>query len=921
MANFNPEEMMEMFLRNPAMMQAREAKKVKCPTCNTPHAYCPAPPGTPRMQDRYSHNARAIFCSGSCPICLEDNIDPPMVAFACGHLVCVNDFKRLGGRVGAEAMKTAVEVLEEEREEARRDLQNAGGGEEIDMETLQRLAMFGGMAGMGGGPPGADGGIPPFVQAASEIFGPDMARNMFAGGMPNGGGFFQGFFPGHMGDEHDMRDEGDYDVDEIYEEDYDEDEDEDSDDDDDLPALLNRDGTTAAEPTAAAQARTAPAAPPASRTPTASIAADAAAARATTRAATRATTRAATRAAAAADEDDDDDELLDDLPPLEPRNAHAHDSDSDDDSDGSVPDLLVRSRADDSSNSSSSSEEEEEAPAPAGLLPAVIERVRNAAARNSQPDDSDDSDGDSLPALVPRTSSPTPNTARGGAPSAAAPAATDSDSDDDMPTLMGGHLDRNSDDSDQDSDDDDIPELLCREMDRDSDDSDDDSVPNGAGAAADADGDESDDDSMPGLTGGAGGAPAPAAAAAAPAPAAVASRPRADLLKEKTEEAKKMKVKDLKKELKKLGIPTNSMVEKVDLVNAYVEAVVPRGDDDIEEVVEVVDIFANLPGLVSAKDPPQNGTWILAPSETDTNKRELQYVFVDESKVKTVPFGDFAEGACLIPALDGAVWVYTPAANSSLETWEIHRVDPIFRMKLFDVEKQAQIVCDGHYGHWALNSSDKSNPRSERKLVFVANKFSHDGNTIRDNVPSGSSIFPDRSGGVWLHVPRESNATTTQSGLWHCTPNESTHIMSDYDDSAQIICDGDRRGLMILSPSEGGMSTLFHVHEGGDREERVFDIDFSDVQAIVDDGKDGVFAHCRRNDRWKLCHTTTSSHAIEGVYDCPKNSKICSDTMGGVWVWKKVGKAGGRCLAHVDDSGNTHERDERFPVGSVMAGM
>jgi hypothetical protein len=100
--------------------------------------------------------------------------------------------------------------------------------------------------------------------------------------------------------------------------------------------------------------------------------------------------------------------------------------------------------------------------------------------------------------------------------------------------------------------------------------------------------------------------------------------------------------------------------------------------------------------------------------------------------------------------------------------------------------------------------------------------------------------------------------------------------MSDYDDSAQIIRDGDRRGLMILSPSEGGKSTLIHVQEGGDREERVFDIDYSDAQAIVDDGKEGVYAHCRRNDRWKLSHATTSSHAIQDVYDCPNNSKICS---------------------------------------------
>jgi hypothetical protein len=171
-------------------------------------------------------------------------------------------------------------------------------------------------------------------------------------------------------------------------------------------------------------------------------------------------------------------------------------------------------------------------------------------------------------------------------------------------------------------------------------------------------------------------------------------------------------------------------------------------------------------------------------------------------------------------------------------------------------------------------------------------------------------------------VPRESSSTTTtQPGLWHCTPRESTHVMSDYDDSAQIICDGDRRGLMVLTPSEGGRSTLIHVHEDGDREEWDLAIDFSDVQAIVDDGKEGVYVHCRRSDRWKLCHATTSSRAIQDVYDCPKNSKICSDTMGGVWVWKKVGKLGGRCLAHVDDSGTTHERDGKFPVGSVMGGM
>jgi hypothetical protein len=906
---------MDLFLRNPAMM-TREPKKVKCPNCMSEHAYCPAPPATggsqSRLQDRYSHNARAIFCSGSCPICLEDQIEPPMVAFACGHLVCVDDFKRLGGRVGADAMKTVVEVLEEEREEARREFQEGGGVEGIDMESLQRLAMFSGISGLGSA---GMGGIPPFVQAASEIFGPEMAMSMFAGtGGPPGSGFFP-----QMGGDDDEDDDEDYDED--YDPDYDDDdddydEDEDDSDNDDLPALLNRDGTTAEndsdwdsdddmpalQPPSRSATQPAAIIATASTVPTATAAASSAQRSAPTsnQRTPAASTNAAANAAVDLAEDSDSD---DDLPPLEARNANDSDSDDSDD----VPDLLVRGRVDDSS--SSSSEEEEEEPEPEDL-PAVIERLRNSTANATNGTgsrgatnrtgsrgatngrtgsrsavDSDDSDGDAMPGLLPRASSPN-NT--GGGDEA------DEDSDDDMPPPFAGNTNRNGDDSDADSEDD-IPELLSREMDRDSDDSDDD-----------------DNADMPGLT-------PPAAAAAA----AALIRPRADRLKEAMENAKKMKIKELKNELRRLGI-TSNFVEKQDMIQAYVEAVVAQGGDESEEIVEEVDIFASMPGLVSAKDPPQNGTWILLPSDTATNKCELQYVFVDESSVKTQTFGNFEEGACLIPALDGAVWVYTPAENYSLATWEIHRVDPIFRMKLFDVEEQAQIVCDGHYGHWALNPVNKNNSRSESRLVFVANKFTHDGNMIRDHVPSGSSIFPDRSGGVWLHVPREgSSTTTTQPGLWHCTPRESTHVMSDFDDSAQIICDASRRGLMVLSPSEDGKSILIHVHQGdqgGDREDRLLDIDFTDVQGIVDDGKEGVYAHCRRSNRWKVCHATTSSRVIQDVYDCPKNSKICSDTMGGVWVWKKVGKAGGRCVAHVDGNGNAHERPERFPVGSVMGG-
>jgi hypothetical protein len=107
MAYFNREEMADLVMipqllpGSPAMTATREPKKVKFPSCMSEHAYCPAPPppwtgSRMRLQDRYSHNARAVFYSGSCPICLEDPIRPPVIAFACGHFGLRNRFQEIG---------------------------------------------------------------------------------------------------------------------------------------------------------------------------------------------------------------------------------------------------------------------------------------------------------------------------------------------------------------------------------------------------------------------------------------------------------------------------------------------------------------------------------------------------------------------------------------------------------------------------------------------------------------------------------------------------------------------------------------------------------------------------------------------------------------------------------------------------------
>jgi hypothetical protein len=61
------------------------ALPVKCPVCNkvTPYASATSAGGgsvtDTRLEERCSHHARTMFVSASCPVCMEDNVGPPMV--------------------------------------------------------------------------------------------------------------------------------------------------------------------------------------------------------------------------------------------------------------------------------------------------------------------------------------------------------------------------------------------------------------------------------------------------------------------------------------------------------------------------------------------------------------------------------------------------------------------------------------------------------------------------------------------------------------------------------------------------------------------------------------------------------------------------------------------------------------------------
>jgi hypothetical protein len=49
-----------------------------------------------------------LFVQANCPVCMEDQVAPPTVALACGHVLCQDDFIKIGGRVGQAAVDPFV---------------------------------------------------------------------------------------------------------------------------------------------------------------------------------------------------------------------------------------------------------------------------------------------------------------------------------------------------------------------------------------------------------------------------------------------------------------------------------------------------------------------------------------------------------------------------------------------------------------------------------------------------------------------------------------------------------------------------------------------------------------------------------------------------------------------------------------------
>jgi hypothetical protein len=129
---------------------------LSCPVCKTLHPYS-APPsstehGTSTTSNdssttapvtQYSHNARVIYASFACPICLEVDHSSPMVNLPCGHGICQEDFRLLGGTTtNIQADREARRRQQQQVRRQQREAEDSEGNNDRDHFLEPALRAF-----------------------------------------------------------------------------------------------------------------------------------------------------------------------------------------------------------------------------------------------------------------------------------------------------------------------------------------------------------------------------------------------------------------------------------------------------------------------------------------------------------------------------------------------------------------------------------------------------------------------------------------------------------------------------------------------------------------------------------------------------------------------------------------------------------
>jgi hypothetical protein len=412
------------------------------------------------------------------------------------------------------------------------------------------------------------------------------------------------------------------------------------------------------------------------------------------------------------------------------------------------------------------------------------------------------------------------------------------------------------------------------------------------------------------------------------------------------DKAKKMKPGLLKKELRKMGVNVDGMLEKSELVEAYAKEMARRSANAVGGPVEAaqeaappvppvpVDPLADLPSLTENIDPPEDGAWVRTPRSTSVD--ELQYVFLHNGELRAETIKVLENGYSFSVASNYDGYAFLDAHSSKNDgVHEVHQVHCTnVDNKIYDItlptDATVELMPCGTGSLYMMYPEDPSQVESSWKLLYRSTRSSAT-QTLLSPLPHSTRMHTCSNGSVWLDVGHGGSArpSALKPGLWQVSRRETKHVLTSDElpeENRFITVDAARNGLWILRPSKGkesSTSVLLHIDRDGNKREQTIDVAFTGVQAMVNGGvqRDGVFLHYRTSDRWKLGISVIGKSIVEEYCDCARNSQIVSCGYGGVWVWKKAGRQRTQALSYVDQERKIHEYPKSFHPNSELVGL
>jgi len=340
------------------------------------------------------------------------------------------------------------------------------------------------------------------------------------------------------------------------------------------------------------------------------------------------------------------------------------------------------------------------------------------------------------------------------------------------------------------------------------------------------------------------------------------------------------------------------------------------------------DPYKDMPALIPAVNPPDNGFWLLKPTPGGGPRSQqsgLHYAYYDGAKILLQQYGAFDRDADIIPSFDGNVWVSSASNSSSVRsiafiTQSFYSINPMYSK----VDGTVFVSTSDRWGDcrngvWALCPA--RDRRGEQNLVCVNFRYPR-GQLIARHIPlENSRLVASGEGGVWLFIPTNLEAVpgAKSPGLWFITTAKSSHVLANVHERAIMSHDKKARGVWIVEPSvdEAAETKLTHVAEDGKSSSQMLKLKFDDIQCLCHAGDtDGVYLCYKLRNHWNIGYASHGVPFVKQICACQPNSDLMSCGSGGAWVWSRRSATAEATLSYLGADEKFHVSSEKFPANS-----